>query len=96
MFNMTWCMVRSFGSIYRRWLESNIATANERSQSIETIRADVDKLEKKLVANLDLTAIKYESSWNVEHIRGCLKSLDHLSKMHENVLKGLTGLYSEC
>lgn len=27
----------------------------------------------------------------MEHIRGCLKSLDHLSKMHGDVLSGLSG-----
>lgn len=51
----------------------------------------MEKLEKLLVSNLKLTAIKYDCGWNVEHIRGCLKSLNRLSKMHEDILKGLNG-----
>lgn len=76
----------------RKWLDNNIKTANERTESLETIRMDVKKLENKLTTNLILSGIGYDCAWNVEHIRGCLKSLDHLSRMHEDDLKGLNGL----
>lgn len=77
-------------------MDGNIKTANERTESLKTIRADVKQLEKKLSTNLNLAGIEYDCAWNVEHIRGCLKSLDHLTKMHENELKGLSGLYRFC
>lgn len=74
-------------------MDGNIKTANERTESLKTIRADVNQLEKRLSTNLNLAGIEYDCAWNIEHIRGCLKSLDHLTKMHENELKGLSGKY---
>lgn len=67
--------------------------AKERTEVFQMIRADVEKLEKKLVSKLNLSAIIYDCSWNAEHIRGCLKSIEHLTKMHEDVLMGLCGRY---
>lgn len=76
---------------HRKWLDSNIKTANERIESLQTIRADVEKLEKRLIANLKLVSIDYDCAWNIEHIRGCLKSLEHLFKMHADEMTCLNG-----
>ncbi|XP_031624601.1 T-cell activation inhibitor, mitochondrial [Contarinia nasturtii] len=73
----------------KKWLDSNAKTASERAESVQTIREDVEKLEKELVSNLKLVGIEYDCAWNFEHIRGCLKSLDHLSKIHPNEMKFL-------
>lgn len=62
-------------------------------ESLETIRTDVKHLEHKLTKNLVLSGIAYDCAWNIEHIRGCLKSLDHLSSMHKEDLMTLNGLY---
>lgn len=35
--------------------------------------------------------IEYDCAWNIEHIRGCLKSFKHLSEMHSNELRNLNG-----
>lgn len=51
----------------------------------------MEKLEKAIVNNIKLKSIQYDCGWNVEHIRGCLKSLDRVSKMHENDMKVLEG-----
>lgn len=80
----------------RKWLDSNTKTANERSESLQTIRADVEKLEKRLVTNMKLVGIEYDCDWNIEHIRGCLKSLEHLFNMHTNEMKCLQGWHSDC
>lgn len=73
-------------------MDSNTKTANERTESLQTIRTDVENLEKRLVSNLKLVGIEYDCAWNIEHIRGCLKSLEHLSKMHPNEMKYLNGI----
>lgn len=80
---------------HRKWLDSNTKTANERSESLQTIRADVEKLEKRLVTNMKLVGIEYDCAWNIEHIRGCLKSLEHLFNMHTDEMKCLQGSYSD-
>lgn len=77
--------------IFRKWLDSNTKTATERKESIQTIRKDVENLEKWLKGNLNLTSIEYDCAWNIEHIRGCLKSFKHLAKMHPNEVKALNG-----
>lgn len=80
-----------FMLIFRKWLDLNTKTANERSESLQTIRDDVKKLEKRLQSNLHLAGIEYDCAWNFEHIRGCLKSLDHLFKMHTSEMNCLKG-----
>lgn len=60
---------------------------------MKTIRFDVEQLEKRLQANLQLKGIQYDCAWNIEHIRGCLKSLEHLYKMHANEMTGLKGAF---
>lgn len=70
---------------------ANIKTAHERAEALQSIRDEVDKLEKSLVKNIKLKSIQYDCGWNVEHIRGCLKSLDRIAKMHEHDMKVLEG-----
>lgn len=77
----------------RKWLDSNTKTAKERTESLQIVRDDLKKLEKRLKSNLQLNDIQYDCAWNVEHIRSCLKSLDHLNKMHTNELKCLQGAF---
>lgn len=65
--------------------------ATERTESLKIVRDDLKKLEKRLISNLQLKDIHYDCAWNVEHLRGCLKSLDHLHKMHTTELNCLRG-----
>lgn len=78
--------------VFRKWIDENIKTATERTIALQTIRNDVKKLEESIVNKLKLKGIQYDCDWNIEHVRGCLKSLDHLSKMHEADMKELEGL----
>lgn len=72
-------------------MDLNTKTANDRNESLQTIRADVEKLEKRLISHLELVGIEYDCPWNIEHIRGCLKSLEHLFKMHASEMTCLNG-----
>lgn len=67
--------------------------AHERSASLADLREDVEKLEKSLTKRLKLKSLQYDCGWNIEHYRGCLKSLERLANMHENDLKQLEGNY---
>lgn len=81
----------------KKWLDSNTKMAKERTESLQIVRDDLKKLERRLKNNLHLKDIQYDCAWNVEHIRGCLKSLDHLHKMHPdemNCLKGRTIVFA--
>lgn len=55
------------------------------------MREDVKILEKSIAARLKLKDIQYDCGWNVEHYRGCLKSLERLANMHEKDMKQLEG-----
>lgn len=76
---------------FRKWLDANTQMAKERKESLQIVRDDLQKLEKWLKNNLKLNDIHYDCAWNVEHLRGCLKSLVHLHKMHTAELKCLEG-----
>lgn len=55
--------------------------------------------QKSLVERLRLTGIHYDCGWNVEHYRGCLKSLDRLADQYEHALRPLQGrsvLFAPC
>lgn len=75
----------------RKWIFTNIKIAHERTEALQGIRDEVEKLEKSIVKNIKLKSIQYDCGWNIGHIRGCLKSLDRISKMHENDMKVLEG-----
>lgn len=48
-----------------------------------------------MIANrLELKDIQYDCGWNVEHYRGCLKSLERLANMHEKDMDQLKGKLS--
>lgn len=78
-------------SLSSKWISANIEIAHKRAEALQGIRNEVEKLEKSIVKSIKLKSIQYDCTWNVEHIRGCLKSLDRISKMHENDMKILEG-----
>lgn len=95
MFAKPICQFILCGILFRKWLDTNTQTAKERTESLQIVRDDLKKLEKRLKTNLQLKDIQYDCAWNVEHLRGCLKSLDHLHKMHTDELNCLRGECSE-
>lgn len=58
---------------------------------MDGVRADVANLERAIVERLQLYAIRYDCGWNVEHYRGCLKSLNRLADQYVNDLRPLRG-----
>lgn len=76
---------------FRAWLEKNLDTAHARAASLVGLREDVNRLEKSIASRLKLKDIQYDCGWNVEHYRGCLKSLERLANMHERDMKQLEG-----
>lgn len=41
---------------------------------------------------LKLKDLQYDCGWNIEHYRGCLKSLERLANTHAEQMKSLEGL----
>lgn len=64
------------------WIKENIDTAQQRSKDLEKLKEEVLKLEKILTKDLNLKEIRYDCGWNYDHYRGCLKTLETLSKLH--------------
>lgn len=72
-------------------MKANVGTARERSDALQGIREEVSRLEETLIADLKLRGIQYDCGWNIEHIRGCLKSLYNISKVLGDDRKMLEG-----
>ncbi|EDW72910.1 uncharacterized protein Dwil_GK16928 [Drosophila willistoni] len=64
------------------WLGENAPKAKERSKETATLQAEIDKLQKVLVEKLKLRDARYECGWNIDHYRGCLKTLERLANTH--------------
>ncbi|KAM7357022.1 T-cell activation inhibitor, mitochondrial isoform 2-T6 [Cochliomyia hominivorax] len=73
------------------WITENAKLARTRAKELEPLKADVLKLQKAVVENLGLKDARYDCGWNVEHYRGCLKTLERLALMHEQHMKHLQG-----
>lgn len=75
------------------WLQANLSIAHERSDALAELREEVERLEKSMVSRLKLKSMQYDCGWNIEHYRGCLKSLERLANMHEKDMKPLEGCF---
>ncbi|KAH8302627.1 hypothetical protein KR044_009003 [Drosophila immigrans] len=71
------------------WLAENAAKARERAMETAKLEAEIDKLKDVLVKDLQLSDARYECGWNIEHYRGCLKSLQRLAQTHRAELSSL-------
>ncbi|EDW17095.1 T-cell activation inhibitor, mitochondrial [Drosophila mojavensis] len=71
------------------WMEENADKARQRAKETSEMEAEIDKLKNVLVRDLQLRDARYECGWNIEHYRGCLKSLQRLSQTHGTVLETL-------
>lgn len=61
--------------------------AQIRMKSLDELREEVSKLKLKLEKRLELKEIIYDCGWNFEHFRGCLKTLEKLYDLYEDVMK---------
>lgn len=73
------------------WIIDNAKTAKTRSKDLESLKADVFKLQKVVIENLGLKDARYDCGWNFEHYRGCLKTLERLASMHKQHMENLKG-----
>ncbi|XP_030567791.1 T-cell activation inhibitor, mitochondrial [Drosophila novamexicana] len=79
----------SIRPVLSSWLEENAAKARQRAKDTAVLEAEIDKLKNVLVRDLQLRDARYECGWNIEHYRGCLKSLQRLTQTHAAVLETL-------
>lgn len=49
-------------------------------------------LQKSLIRDLELKDLQYDCNWNIEHYRGCLKSLERLANNNKQQMIGLKGI----
>ncbi|XP_034103420.1 T-cell activation inhibitor, mitochondrial [Drosophila albomicans] len=71
------------------WLAENAEKARQRAKETAQLEAEIDKLKDVLVKDLELSDARYECGWNIEHYRGCLKSLQRLAQTHRGELSSL-------
>ncbi|XP_052868518.1 T-cell activation inhibitor, mitochondrial [Anopheles cruzii] len=73
----------------KKWLRTNVVTAAVRTKAVQELREEVEKLKEGVTKKLQLREIIYDCGWNVEHFRGCLKSLEKLAELHPGAMDGL-------
>ncbi|XP_030385633.1 T-cell activation inhibitor, mitochondrial [Scaptodrosophila lebanonensis] len=71
------------------WVADNVEKANQRTKDTAELKAEIDKLQVELVKKLQLRDARYECGWNIEHYRGCLKTLERLANTHMTDLDAL-------
>lgn len=71
------------------WLRKQIITANVRTRALQETKDEVAKLRESMTRSLGVKHIEYDCGWNVEHFRGCLKSLERLVELHPQAIDGL-------
>lgn len=71
------------------WLKENLDLAQERQESLTGLREEIQKLRKELMAKLQLQDLRYECGWNIEHFRGCMKSLEYIANLHARDMEHL-------
>lgn len=71
------------------WLRGNLDLALERQTALVGLREEIQKLRQKLMARLRLQDLRYECGWNIEHFRGCMKSLEYIADMHAQDMRFL-------
>nr|XP_040234454.2 T-cell activation inhibitor, mitochondrial [Anopheles coluzzii] len=73
----------------KKWLRKHVVTATVRTKAVQELQEEVEKLREDVTKRLGLREIIYDCGWNVEHFRGCLKSLEKLAELHPGALDGL-------
>ncbi|XP_058452037.1 T-cell activation inhibitor, mitochondrial [Malaya genurostris] len=71
------------------WLQKHMITANVRTKGLQELKDEVEKLRESMMKLLEVKDIIYDCGWNVEHFRGCLKSLERLAALYPQAMIGL-------
>lgn len=72
-----------------KFVKKNIDLAEIRMKGLEDLKEEVNKLKVELEKKLDLVEICYKCGWNIEHFRGCLKSLEKLHELYTSDMGNL-------
>ncbi|PIK62625.1 putative T-cell activation inhibitor, mitochondrial [Apostichopus japonicus] len=75
----------------RYFLRRNIPKARKHLHLSSQCRDEAQSHEKRLITNLQLCNISWQSSWNVSAYRTCLKALDRLCQSNKSVTENLKG-----
>ncbi|CAG9785613.1 unnamed protein product [Diatraea saccharalis] len=73
------------------WIYDNSYIAKEKYDSTIATRGQVKNLIDNLCSIHGIKEIKYDSGWNISHIRGALQSLVSLASQHSKVMANLEG-----
>lgn len=73
------------------WLKEHLDLAQERQESLVGLREEIQKLRSELMKKLKLLDLRYECGWNIEHFRGCMKSLEYMANLHAHDMRFLEG-----
>lgn len=64
------------------WLKEHLDLAQERQEALIGLRLEIKRLREELMEKLKLQDLRYECGWNIEHFRGCMKSLEYIANLH--------------
>ncbi|XP_022116655.2 T-cell activation inhibitor, mitochondrial isoform X1 [Pieris rapae] len=64
------------------WISENSQQAKEKYESTKATRAQVKSLIEQLCKTYGIKEVKYDSGWNISHIRGALQSLTSMASQH--------------
>ncbi|XP_072939139.1 T-cell activation inhibitor, mitochondrial isoform X2 [Epargyreus clarus] len=73
------------------WIYENSATAKEKYESTKATRDQVKSLIDHLCKTYGIKEVKYDSGWNISHIRGALQSLASMASQHPQHMDNLKG-----
>lgn len=71
------------------WLRMNVDVARERQKNLLGLRDEIQRLRTAMKDNLKLLDLRFECGWNIEHFRGCMKSLEYMADLHRAEMKHL-------
>ncbi|CAH2076635.1 unnamed protein product, partial [Iphiclides podalirius] len=73
------------------WIHENSELAKEKYESTKATRDHVHSLTEDLCKSYGIKEVKYDSGWNISHIRGALQSLVSLASQHSKDMINLKG-----
>ncbi|XP_068632591.1 T-cell activation inhibitor, mitochondrial isoform X2 [Battus philenor] len=73
------------------WVHENSKLAKDKYESTKATRDHVKSLTEDLCKTYGIKEVKYDSGWNISHIRGALQSLVSLASQHSKDMSNLKG-----
>ncbi|CAH1646578.1 unnamed protein product [Spodoptera littoralis] len=82
---------KKFSANVVEWVHANSRDAKNKYESAAATREQVQSLINNLCKTYGIKQVKFDSGWNMSHIRGALQSLDALASQHPNIMTNLEG-----